>query len=839
MSLLWSARMAWRDSRGSRTRLLVFMASLSLGVAALVSINSFGVNLERAIDAQAATLLGADLSLESDAPFTESALALVDSIGGDQSFQTAFTSMALFPANGATRLVSVRAAEGGYPYYGVLESSPPDAADSYLIDGSALIDGSLAAQTGAVVGDSLTIGNISYVIAGILTKVPRETAVFSALSPRVYIPRQKLDSSLLSYGSRAEYTVYFKLESTDGLDEWLEQNDERLEGLGLGYDTIAEEKENWSEVLSNIYRFLGLTGFIALLLGSLGIASAIYVYIRQRREIVALLRCLGADNRRATSIYLIQAVSMGLLGSLAGVLIGAGIQYFLPSLLGEFIPVEVSFGIVPSAMFVGLLTGLVVTTLFALIPLLDIRDVSPLEAIRTSSLSMPGKRRVDRYKLLVYFTGFAGVLAFSILQAPNALVGIGYVAGLIAVFGLLILSSKGVLSAARYLTKKTSRYTIKQSVANLQRPNNQTSIMMLAIGFGTFLIAAMFFIQNNLLNQIEVSDQGDRPNTILFDIQADQIEGVNELLADEGYPTVESVPMISMRIDAINGVNIVDMPDDETNWAHKRDYRSTYRSYLTEAETVLSGEFTGVHSVEGLAPVSMEEGLISELNINLGDTITFDVQGVPVETRVTSIREVDWQRVQTNFFFVFPEGVIDDAPRFYVAVTRVPSEEEAGALQNKIVTAYPNISVIDLRLILSVFEEIFGKISFVLRFMALFSMATGIIIVGGSVFVSRYYRIQETILLRTLGASTKQVYQVIAGEYLILGLLAAFVGVILALIASSLISIFVFETNVFVPVILILGTVAGVTLVTLIVGLFNSRGILSRPPLEILRREGI
>lgn len=831
--------MAWRDSRGSRRRLAVFIASLSLGVAALVAINSFGVNMERAIDDQAATLLGADLSMERPAPFTEEIETVVDSLGGSQSRSISFSSMALFPLDGATRLVVVRALEGAYPYYGKLTTEPEEASSQYIDTEGALIDASLSAQTNASVGDSVKVGAYTYPIAGILQKVSSESTIESALFPRVYIPLSRLDSTLLTAGSRAEYGVYFKFESHNWVEPWAEANRERLRESGVRLETIEGEKEDWNEVLTNVYKYLGLAGFVALLLGSVGIASAIYTYIRQRRETVALLRCIGASNRKATAVYLTQSISMGILGSVIGATLGAVFQAYMPRLLADFIPVEVDFSIVPGPIVLGFVTGLVVTTLFALIPLLDLRDVSPLEAIRSFSTTKTSKRKRDPLTWLLYVIVAVGVTVFAVLQAPSPIEGFIYIIGLAIIFGLLVLMSRLILSGARWLIRRTTSYTLTQSIANLQRPNNQTTVMMLAVGFGTFLITLMALVQGSLVSQLQLSDADDRANTILFDIQKDQVSGVGAVLSNGGFPTIETVPIVNMFIESVNGVVVDDMEDDVRTWAHRREYRSTYRDYLTETEEIIEGAFTGSYGGKGLVPISMEEGLIHELGVGLGDTLVFDVQGIAINTKITSIRKVDWQRVRTNFFFVFPEHVLEYAPRFYVIVTRTANEVEAASLHNQVVSEYPNISVVDLSLILSVADEIFSKVAFVLRFMALFSILTGILIVGGSVFVGRYYRVQETILLRTIGGSRKQIFRIIAGEYIVLGLLAALTGVVLAGVASILMSAFVFNTDIYLPLGLILGTVVFVTILTLGVGLINSRGILARPPLEVLRSESI
>ncbi len=268
----WVLGMAWRDSRGSRRRLLLFISSMVLGVAALVAISSFGENLKDAVDQEAMTLLGADLSVESRAPFGDKVEAIIDSLGGDQSRVISFASMAYFPKNGGTRLSTIRAQEGGFPYYGSVETNPPEAASNYMQNAEALVDGELIEQFDVTIGDSVRVGDRTYRIAGELLKTPRESAAMTMLSPRIYVPLAELDTLLLSRGSLADFEVYFKFDDNRDVEAMMETIGPRLRAENVGFDTIAEMQREWNEGLTNLYRFLNLVGFIALLLGGIGIA---------------------------------------------------------------------------------------------------------------------------------------------------------------------------------------------------------------------------------------------------------------------------------------------------------------------------------------------------------------------------------------------------------------------------------------------------------------------------------------------------------------------------------------------------------------------------------------
>ncbi len=837
----WILSMAWRDSRGSRRRLLLFVSAMVLGVAALVAINSFGVNLRRAVDEEARTLLGADLSLEADAAFPPEVEALIDSLGGRQSRRISFASMAYFPRTKGLRLVTVRAHAGDYPYYGAVETDPPEAAKTYLDGPNALVDRTLMRQFGAQVGDSVRIGRRMYRIAGQLLKTPREADAAMLFSPRIYLPIAGLDSTLLSRGSRADFEVYFKFDDGRDVEALGEALRPRLRRADVGVDTVGEVRDNWDEGLTNLYRFLGLVGFMSLLLGSVGVASAVHVYVRQRVETVAVLRCFGARAWPTFGVYLTQAVSMGLFGAFAGSLLGLGVQVLIPRLLADFLPVDVAFSVSWGSVALGVGIGLGVTVLFALLPLIGVRKVSPLLALRSAYEPEREKRR-DPLRWALYGLLAGGVTLLAVAQAPRPLVGVGYAVGLAVVFGLLAAVAKLIMTLARTYFPSSWPYVWRQGLANLYRPNNQTLILMLALGLGAFLIMTLFLVQRTLVRQVELSGGAGRPNLVFFDIQPDQLEGVTGIIRANGLPVIDRVPIVTMRIAAIKGRTIEDLRADSTarlSWAHTREYRSTYRDHLTDAETLVEGAYIGVMPEDAdVVPVSVERDIARDLGVALGDTVVFDVQGVPMTTRIASVRAVDWRRMQTNFFFTFPTGVLEDAPQFDVVLTRAPDDDASGAVQAAVVHAFPNVSAIDLSLILSVFEAIFGRIAFVVRFMALFSILTGLIVLAGAVIVSRFQRIEETVLLKTLGASRRQVLRIVAVEYLFLGLFATLTGLTLAVLGSWALAFFVFDTPLVVSPVALLLALAVVTGLTLGIGLLNSRGVYERPALEVLRAEG-
>ncbi len=838
VGLKWIMSFAWRDSRGSRTKLALFVSSMVLGVAALVAINSFGDNLQATVDAESRTLLGADLSFESSKPFSDDVEAIIDSLGGRQSRRTSFSSMAYFTGSDATRLATVRGHESGFPYYGTIETDPPEASTAYLEEGGALVDGTLMVQYDVQVGDSVRIGNVTYPISGKLIQTPRESAAIMLFSPRIYVPLARIDTTLLATGSRADYEVYFRFDDNRNADAIVDDLEDRLRPERVGTDTVSEEREGWNEALTNLYRFLGLVGFVALILGSLGVASSIHVYVRQRIQTVAVLRCYGASSWQTFGVYLLQAAGMGLIGAVAGSGVGIGLQTVIPIILRDFLPVDVEFFISWSAVLLGSSIGLGVTLLFALLPLFSVRSIPPLAALRIEYAEGSSKRSLSWWVLISLVGIFVTILA--VLQAPSPAFGLGYAGVLLVVFLLLAGIARLVIHLLRRRGPSNVSYVIRQGIANLYRPQNQTLMMVVSLGLGTFLVSTMLLSEQTLLGQIDFASSNEQPNLVFYDIQPYQIDQVAEIVELQEMPVIDQVPIVTMRISSVNGETVESMRADttrQTSWAHRREYRSTYRDYLTESETLIEGEFVGVFSGDGPIPVSVERDVATQLEVEVGDTIVFNVQGVEMTTRVASLRMVDWRNMQTNFFIVFPTGPIDSAPAFHVLMTRAQDERQSAVLQSAVVRAHPNVSSIDVSVVLSVFEAIFSRIAFVVRFMALFSVITGLIVLSGSVMISRFQRMEESVLLKTLGASRKAVLQIMAVEYFTLGLISSVTGLIFSFGAGWAISRFVFDSALIIPygsIALILITVISLTI---LIGLVNSRGVYERQALDVLRNE--
>lgn len=840
MNLTWLFTMALRDSRKNRSRLLLFISSVIFGIAALVAIYSFGYDLQRNITDQAATLIGADLAIYANKPIDKKIQPLIDSIGNNKSQQQSFGSMVYFPKTGGTRLVQVRALQGTFPYYGTLETTPVPAASNFRNDRKALVDDALLLQFGVKVGDSVKIGDISFKIEGALNKAPGQTGISTSVAPIVYIPLQYLpQTGLLKTGSRIQYTWFYKLDNTVNIDKLTKAISPRLERADIDYETIEMRKQNTGRFFSDLTRFLSLVGFLALLLGCVGVASAMQVYIREKIASIAIMRCLGVTGTKAFLIYLIQIVCIGFIGSVIGAVAGSFIQTVLPLVLKDFIPFTIQTSVSWLAIGQGVVLGVIISVLFALLPLLSIRNISPLFTLRMSYEQVNTTK--DPLRWLVYILILAFIAGFTFLQLQSIVGSLFFTLGILVSFILLSLIARLLMFIMRLLVRSIHSYIARQGFANLYRPNNQTIILLVSIGLSTAFICTLFFIQSILTKQLVISGSANQSNMILFDIQPKQQKDVADLTLQQGLPIIQQVPIITIRVEEINGKNAIQARQDTTFRPSVRLYnnelRVTYRDSLTASEKVTQGEWIGKAPGTGLVPVSLDENYARNGNLHIGDTIVFNVQGTNIATRIASFRKVEWNRVQTNFRCVFPTGVLESAPQFHVLLTRVPNTQKSVAFQQAVVRRFPNVSMIDLALVLSVLDELISKIGYVVHFMAAFSIITGLIVLIASVRISKYQRIRESILLRTLGATRRQILAITSLEYFFLGALSALTGIVIALAGTWLLAKFNFNLPYNIDVMPALIVFVAVSLLTVVIGLLNSNGILNKPPLEVLRKD--
>ncbi|HWA35166.1 MAG TPA: FtsX-like permease family protein [Cyclobacteriaceae bacterium] len=836
----WVWRMAWRDARHNLSRLFLLVASLITGIAAVVSIGSLNYSLQKTLDQNAKELLGADLVINSNKRLDKSVTGMLDSADVQTASDAEMASMIMFMNTRQSRLVKLTALKGEFPFYGKLETQPLNAYELMKTGRYAMLDESLARQFEISSEDSVKLGNTTFKVAGIVNKIPGGGALTSTLAPSVYISMNELDSTgLVQFGSRVSYRTFIKTNGVSETDKTVEKIKPLAKKERFSYETVERRKEGLGKSFGSVYQFFSLLAFVALILGCIGVASSVHIYAREKREEVAVLRCVGSTGWQAFNIYFIQVFFLGLLGSLVGAALGAAIQKVIPLVFKNFIPVDMPFAISWEAVAEGLVVGAVVSVLFAILPLVAIRFVPPLSVLRADA----GPVRVfSRMR----WTAILLIILFPILAAgyqTNSIIsGLAFTAGLAAALAFLALVAWLLLKLIRRFFPKRANFSFRHALSNLYRPNNQTQVLMVTIGLGGFIIATLNIVQHSLLGQVEFTGNRNQSNTILFDIQPSQKDGVVKLINDHHLPLNQIVPIITCRLKELKGRSVEKLMADTTSripdWSLTREYRVTYRDSLHGSEELIKGAIHSLkHGQRDSVWISISEGMQETLHIDVGDSLLFDIQGVEVQARISGIRKVEWPKDPPNFIFVFPKGVIDQAPQIWVATTHVSAPNEANRFQQELVMDFPNVSLVDLRLILSTVEDLFNKISLVIRFLALFSIVTGLVVLAGAVVNSKFARIKENVLLRTIGARSRQIMQITLIEYAYLGLFSALTGIILSLAGGWALCRFFFEVQIGVAWLDLLFVGIAVMILTVFIGWINSREVISTPPLQVLRKE--
>ena len=851
------AALAWRDTRTTRRRLVLSMSSIAIGVAALVAVDSYSADVVRSIHVQARSLLGADLSVSARRQLPAPAAAWLDSLrarGAAEAHVTTFSSMAvggsLAGGGKGTRLVQVRAMSPGAPFYGKIETSPPDRWKELQDGPYAIVDSALLTALDAKIGDTLSLGYARFAIIATLRNVPGDVGVASALGPRVYIPDRYLAATqLLTYGSRAEYETLVRLPPSMDADALAKSHREEFDSLQVRARSVADTERSLTRSVEQLGRFLGLVGLVALLLGGTGVASALRAYMAEKIDAIAVLRCLGASASQVVWMFVIEAAGLGLAGAVMGVVLGVGAQLVLPHVLGSFIPVDVSPQLEWMPMLGGLALGTWVGVLFALGPVLGVRNFAPLQVLRrddgdAQGSSRPGWRDPPRIVAAVVLA--ASVVAVCIARADSPVVGLWMSAGIAGAIGATWLAAIVCARLARRLAQLPRSFIVRHGITNVDRPGNQTRPVVLALGFGAFLLGTLAVVQGNLLHQLSSAASASAANLAFFDVQTDQAAPLDSLLRSRHLPVLSQVPIVPMRIAAYQGHkpqarargdSTARADANRPSWAVRREYRSSYRDSVAPSEKIVAGRWwtSDGPDADGVYEISLEQSLAEELGVSTGDTITWDVQGVRIRTRITSLREVEWTRFEPNFFVVFQPAALREAPQSYVMLTRVDDDAARARVQRDAVVRFPNVSTIDLSLIENAVGRILERVSLAVRFMALFSVVTGVLVLVSAIAASRRQRVRESVLLKTLGATRPQIVRMLFTEYALLGAIGSVAGILLAVVGGWAAVHFIFKTPFALTPLSLAAVALATMLLTVITGLFAARGVFAETPMAALR----
>ncbi len=795
--------MALRQWRSPARHLGVYMTSITVGVASLVALHSFRDDVARSIASQNRTLLGSDLRISGDRPAPAAVGGIVDSLvaeGATVARVVGTLSMALAEQSGRTRLVQLRGVEPGFPFYGEVITDPPG--QWSLISGRrALVDPGALAQLGIEAGDTMVLAGVRFAVVGTVGGLPTDIGLQVATGPRVFLARDQLEATgLLGRGSLSRHHLYLRIQDGDRAASVMrERYGDVFRSTGFTLRSAEQHARTLTGAADTIAEYVGLMGLAALILGGVGVGSAVHVFVQGRATDVAVLRCLGATRRQVFHVYLLQAAGMGVLGSLGGVVLGLVIQRFLPLLVRDVLPVELRTHVSLGSIAVGFAVGVVIAFLFALLPMLSLRRIPPLGALRQVA-RISGER--DPMRPLVIGGIASAVVLLAVAEAPNAWTGLILAGGLTVVALGLWVVAIALTWASRRLVPHRLPFPVRQGVRNLFRPGNQTVTVTLALGFGVLVVGVILQLRANLIRELTLIEGVGGPNVLVFDVQPDQEPGVGSLVSRYAEAPPASAPLVTARIHALGDRTAADLLADTgrsegpERWTLGRQYRNTYRAQLKESEAVVAGRWwdPGVSRGEdGLPRISVEAGLAASLQLSLGDVVTWSVAGNLLRTRVANLRQVDWGDFDANFFVVFEPGVLETLPQSHIMLARVTTSQLRAELQEVLVRRYPNVSVLDLNTVRMAIESVLSRLAAAVRILAALAVATGVLVMLGSVVAAQDQRRREGVLLRTLGARGGQVQGALVSEYVALGTLASLAGGALALPASWVLTVSLLE----------------------------------------------
>ncbi len=838
--------MAAREMRASWRRLVFFFLCIALGVGAIVTLRSVIQSVRQVFAGEARALIGADLLVSSSRPIEGDMAARVDArlraAGAEmtRTAETATMARAASSASAPARMVELKAVGPGFPYYGRLVLQGGATYSHDLVAGfGALVRPELLAQLGIAVGDRIAIGGRDFTVRGVIDAEPgRRLGAFS-LGPRVIVDIADLaQTSLVAFGSRVTHQRLVKAPDA-GLVALATALREDAKNSFVRVRSYSDTEGDMGEDFARAENYLSLVGLVVVILGGVGVSSVTRVFVQQKLKSIAILKCLGARAAQVLAIYMAQVLVLGALGSVVGVLIAAGVMAWIPQWLGPAVTagLDVNYRLTPSAVAQGAGTGLLVSLLFSLVPLLDVRHVKPSRLLRDETAT--GGRD------WVWWTAAVGVggsvLALTMWQAGSVRIG-GIVAiGFVVVAAVLYLAGVALIRSVRPLSA-AGWFPLRHAALQLTRPGGQVHLVLLTVGLGTFFILGVRALQQNLVSEVSIDLATDAPDMFLLDIQSDQLTGVISTLSQRrpaGAPAPRTLPVLRARVVGVQGKDLTldDYEDVRGRGSLAREYTVTYRSHLEANERIVEGVAWNGPSASG--EVSIEESLRERFGIRIGDSIRFDVLGRVVTATVASVRHVDWSDGRAGgFMFVFRPGLLDTAPHGHIAFVRGP---EAGAdrarLLSDLAGGYPNVSVIDGREMLSALKTVVDNVTLAVTVVGTLVVVSGLMILVGAVAMTKFRRVYEAAILKTLGATRRVIATMLLLEYGVLGVLAGVLGAAGAAALTWALSRFAFDMAYRpVPALWTIG-IATTGVVVSVVGVAASWDVLQRKPLATLRAE--
>ena len=847
--MLW-LQLAWKEISNNYKFSLFFVLNLSIGLIGFIALDSFKHSIDQHLVNNSKAILTADVQISSRFPLTDVETGFAEDILAapfESTDQVAFLSMVA--ANSNSRMSQLIAIEEVFPFYGdiLLEGSgsvlQSDARQQLLGGNNVWVARDLMVLLGLEVGDSLKIGAQSFTIQDVILEDPSSTISVMTSFPAIYMGLAQIESTgLIQLGSRITYSRFYKLPpayDVSTLEERFAAKEQEVfrDTRRLSMTTHEEESEDLGRILTYMNDYLGLIALIALFLAGVGAAYLFRSFFTSRFKDMAILMCLGGTPREAYVMTLVQILLLGTLSAAIASVLAWFALPALPLLFEGFLPRGFQNRMEINSLVLALLMGSVGSIICCLPILSKIYDLNPIGLFHENVQPAPGsghwQRRAASYApILLVFWGLA------MWQAHSFFIGSLFIGGFLAAIGLLGGLAFGILrSCGRY--SHSPVLIRKLALRNLDRNRLGATSCFLAIGLGSLLINLIPQIQKGLQEEITQPSDFSVPDFFMFDIQQEQLDTLQSLLAERGYGTSFLSPQVRARLDAVNDIvidEVEETPDEQL--MQRRMYNLTYQDQLKDSETLLDGEMWDApwdfNSPE-LPGISIEENFAERMGFQIGDVLTFDVQSVPVKGRIVNTRKIDWNSFQPNFFLTFQPGVLDPAPKTFVAAISKVKEEDRLALQNAIVGALPNVSVINVQQIVARILDITDQISWAIRVMAYLSILAGLVVLFS---IARYEvksRYWEINLLKILGAGFGDVKGIVQLEFGILGFFAAFAGVVLSLAMSYSISYFVFDSLWRFDGLLTGFSILAITALSMLTALVATRSVLIQKPLELLR----
>lgn len=831
-----------REIRSSWRRLLFFFLCIALGVGSVVALRSLIQNLTRAVGTDARSLMTADIELGSTNDFSPTDISKIESVistssiveARNEAITTAAMARPVDSNNPNVRFVELKGVEPPFPLVGSFTLDGGEAFDHHLLQNNgAVVARILLEDLKVKIGDKIKIGEGEFQIRATFDQEPGGSSGFR-LGARVFVERRAFDDAgITRNASRVRRRILYR--TSDNPTDLVRQLREALKGTTIQVQSYRETQENLGEQFTRTENYLALTGLLILVLGGVGVWNVARAFVEQKRKTVAVLKCLGASGTRIITVYLLQILVLGLIGSAFGVILAQLGLIFVRSRFAADLPENMSYTVGFSTATQGIVLGVLISLLFSALPLLQIRNIKPRLLLRDeSNVSL----RLDFTKWLIGSLSLFGLLGLSVWQAGSLQVGAFFLGGLSATSAVLYLAATLLTIVLRKL-RSLGTFSISQAINSLYRPGNQTRIILLAVGLGAFVVLTVQALQANLVREFDFTRNQRLPSLFFVDIQRSQIGEVIELIESRVGEKAEATPTVRARIAFVNG----QAPDYQQREVRQqqgqigREFAVTYRSGLDENETVIDGKWWS-DDTSTSPEVSVEEDMAERLKIAVGDSITFDISGRKITAQVANIRKLDLRNTRTAFIFVFRPGVLESAPQSYAAtvLSRI-SATERQRLQRDVLAAYPNVQIFDVADIVSTVQRLVNNFVLAISFVGSFVVLSGILILIGSIALTKSQRIYENAILKTLGAGRKTLASILLAEYGILGLLSGLIGAGFAVLLSWAVSRYIMNIDwEFDPTLTIAGTVV-TTLVVMSVGAAASFDVLFRKPLQTLRSQ--